>query len=158
MDIRKIIYDKLSADTELIKLLPDNRIYTAVSDDAGTYPVVVLSIIDDVPSLHADDMEIHSDVRFQLYITGSTCYLKFYTSSPFGENTISFPLGNVATEFVKVRLTRNSNGTFSATVNGSAVTITGNSAFSFNVFAPANTVPIGDSTLMLKYLRYFKAA
>ena len=68
MDIRKIIYDKLSADTELIKLLPDNRIYTAVSDDAGTYPVVVLSIIDDVPSLHADDMEIHSDVRFQLTI------------------------------------------------------------------------------------------
>ena len=68
MDIRKIIYDKLSADTDLIKLLPDNRIYTAVSDDAGTYPVVVLSIIDDVPSLHADDMEIHSDVRFQLTI------------------------------------------------------------------------------------------
>lgn len=68
MDIRKIIYDKLSADTELIKLLPDNRIYTAVSDDAGTYPVVVLSIIDDVPSLHADDLEIYSDVRFQLTI------------------------------------------------------------------------------------------
>lgn len=98
-----------------------------------------------------------SNVRFQLYITGSTCYLKFYTSSPFGENTISFPLGNVASEFVKVRLTRNSNGTFSATVNGSNVTITGNSAFSFNIYAPYNTVPIGASTLMLKYLRYFKA-
>lgn len=68
MDIRKIIYEKLSADTDLIKLLPDKCIYTAVSENAGTYPVVVLSIIDDVPSLHADDLEINSDIRFQLTI------------------------------------------------------------------------------------------
>ena len=68
MDIRKIIYEKLSADTDLIKLLPDKCIYTAVSENAGTYPVVVFSIVDDVPSLYADDLEMNSDIRFQLTI------------------------------------------------------------------------------------------
>lgn len=68
MDIRKMIYDKLSTNTELVKLLPDDCIYTSASIDAGRYPVVVLSIIDDVPSMYEDDTETCSVIRFQLTI------------------------------------------------------------------------------------------
>ena len=60
MDVRKAIYDKLSNDSELTSLLAKNGIYTTYSEDAGTYPVVVVSLVDDVPALCADNIELYN--------------------------------------------------------------------------------------------------
>ena len=68
MDIRKILYEKLNNDKELTALLASNGIYTTYSEDAGTYPVVVISLVDDVPAIHADNTELASTTRFQISI------------------------------------------------------------------------------------------
>ena len=70
MDIRKLIYNSLIADADLCALLADgaHSVYTTYSEDAGTYPVVVISLVDDVPELHADNKEIVSLIRFQITI------------------------------------------------------------------------------------------
>lgn len=98
-----------------------------------------------------------NNVRFMLWIENNICYLQFYLSSPFGSNTISFPVNEAATKFIKVRIIRNSDGSFSATVDGSNVEISGNKAFSFNIYAPADNVPIGSNSLFIKYLRHFSS-
>lgn len=68
MDVRKLVYDKLENDSSLKSLLAKNGIYTTYSEDAGTYPVVVFSIVDDTPALHGDDKELYSHIRFQIAI------------------------------------------------------------------------------------------
>ena len=68
MDIRKLLYDKLNTDKTLTALLVKNGIYTTYSEDAGTYPVVVISLVDDVPAIHADNVELASKTRFQISI------------------------------------------------------------------------------------------
>lgn len=69
-DIRKLVYDTLTADTALCALLatPTDSIYMSYSVDAGTYPVIVISMVDDVPAFHADNIELASIVRFQISI------------------------------------------------------------------------------------------
>lgn len=70
MDIRKLVYNSLIGDASLCALLADgaNSVYTTYSEDAGTYPVVVISLVDDAPELHADNKEIASIIRFQATI------------------------------------------------------------------------------------------
>ena len=68
MDIRKLLYEKLNSDEALLNLLASNGIYTTYSEDAGTYPVVVISLVDDVPAIHADNSEFASVTRFQISI------------------------------------------------------------------------------------------
>ena len=68
MDIRKLLYEKLNGDEILLTLLAPNGIYTTYSEDAGTYPVVVISLVDDVPAIHADNRELASHIRFQISI------------------------------------------------------------------------------------------
>ena len=68
MDIRKLLYEKLNSDEALLTLLAPNGIYVTYSEDAGTYPVIVISLIDDVPAIHADNREIASHIRFQISI------------------------------------------------------------------------------------------
>ena len=68
MDIRKVLYEKLNNDSLLTSLLAPNGIYTTYSEDAGTYPVVVISLVDDVPTIHADNAELASVTRFQISI------------------------------------------------------------------------------------------
>ena len=68
MDIRKVLYEKLNSDKELTALLAPNGIYTTYSEDAGTYPVIVISLVDDVPAIHADNRELASHIRFQISI------------------------------------------------------------------------------------------
>ena len=68
MDIRKLLYEKLNSDEALLALLAPNGIYTTYSEDAGTYPVVVISLVDDVPTIHADNTELASVTRFQVSI------------------------------------------------------------------------------------------
>lgn len=70
MDIRKLVYNSLVSDIALCDLLASgaNSVYTTYSEDAGTYPVVVIGLIDDVPELHGDNKELASLVRFQVSI------------------------------------------------------------------------------------------
>ncbi|MBO6177821.1 MAG: hypothetical protein J6O04_01435 [Selenomonadaceae bacterium] len=70
MDIRKLVYETLINDATLCALLAEGAksVYTTYSEDAGTYPVVVVSLVDDVPELHADNKEIASLIRFQVTI------------------------------------------------------------------------------------------
>lgn len=70
MDIRKLVYKALIDDTSLCALLADgaNSVYTTYSEDAGTYPVIVVSLVDDVPELHGDNKELASLIRFQVTI------------------------------------------------------------------------------------------
>ena len=68
MDIRKLLYEKLNGSEKLTALLAPNGIYTTYSEDAGSYPVVVISLVDDVPAIHADNRELASHIRFQISI------------------------------------------------------------------------------------------
>lgn len=70
MDIRKTIIDNLKANTALTALLANGAesIYYGYSEDSGTYPVVVVTLIDDVPDTHADNEEIYGIVRYQVSI------------------------------------------------------------------------------------------
>ncbi|MBR3721242.1 MAG: hypothetical protein IKN12_00585 [Selenomonadaceae bacterium] len=68
MGIRKLIYEKLHSNQKLTTLLANDGIYTTYSEDAGSYPVVVISLVDDVPAIHADNREIASHIRFQISI------------------------------------------------------------------------------------------
>lgn len=95
-----------------------------------------------------------SDVRFQLWIAAERCYLQFYTSSPFGSNQISFPVPGMSTGFKAVRIVRMPSGFFAAFVDEIEQEIDGNAAFSFNVYPPANNVPVGNSSLYMRYLRF----
>ena len=68
MDIRKVIFEKLNSDLSLTSILASGGIYTTYSEDAGSYPVVVISLVDDVPAIHADNRELASHIRFQISI------------------------------------------------------------------------------------------
>ena len=68
MDIRKVIFEKLNSDLSLTSILASGGIYTTYSEDAGSYPVVVISLVDDVPAIHADNTELASVTRFQISI------------------------------------------------------------------------------------------
>ena len=68
MDIRKLLYEKLNGSEELTALLAPNGIYTTYSEDAGSYPVVVISLVDNIPAIHADNTELASVTRFQISI------------------------------------------------------------------------------------------
>ena len=62
--------DALKSNQSLCGLLAHRKrsVYYGYSEDAGTYPVVIVTIVDDVPSTHADNREIYGIVRFQVTI------------------------------------------------------------------------------------------
>lgn len=68
--MRKEIIDALKENASLTSLLASgaDSIYYGYSEDSGTYPVVVLTIIDDVPDTHADNEEVYGIIRFQVTI------------------------------------------------------------------------------------------
>lgn len=72
MDIRKEIFGALTADSQLIALLPKGAgsVYMNSSTDETSIPSVVISIVDEVPSF-ADDDEIITVCRFQVTIITS---------------------------------------------------------------------------------------
>jgi len=67
-DIKKLVHDKLQSDMALLALLPDGKVYFGRSEDAGTYPVVVVSEVDDVAVQYADDKELCRRLRYQVTI------------------------------------------------------------------------------------------
>ena len=71
-DIKKEIYETLSQDEALTALLPEGgeSVYMAISEDAGTYPVVVIKEVDNTPAF-ADDQELMNFIRYQVTIVSN---------------------------------------------------------------------------------------
>ena len=70
MSIAKMVYQSLVRSKELTQLLAHGKksIYHGRSPDAGTYPVIVYSVISDVPALSADGMELERRVTVRIHI------------------------------------------------------------------------------------------
>ena len=72
MSIAGKVYQALTASKPLTRLLHRDRrgcgIYHGRSPDAGSYPVLVYSVISDVPALSADGMEMERRVTVRLHI------------------------------------------------------------------------------------------
>ena len=66
------VYQALTASKPLTRLLHRDRrgcgIYHGRSPDAGSYPVLVYSVISDVPALSADGVEMERRVTVRLHI------------------------------------------------------------------------------------------
>ena len=62
------VYQALAASKPLTRLLHRNGIYHGRSPDAGSYPILVYSVISDVPALSADGCEMERRVTVRLHI------------------------------------------------------------------------------------------
>lgn len=64
------IIGALKNDTALIEMLVDgkNSIYHIHSPNAGSYPVVVVAVIADVPALAADNVELSSKQTIRIHV------------------------------------------------------------------------------------------
>ena len=69
-DIRKEVINKLKNDSALTTLLASgaNSVYMNYSENAGSYPVVVVHIVDEVADAFADNDEVWNRVRYQITI------------------------------------------------------------------------------------------
>ena len=72
MNVQERVYQALRKDAALARLLARDRrgpcIYHGKSPDAGSYPVLVYSVVSDVPALSADGEEIERRVTVRLQI------------------------------------------------------------------------------------------
>ena len=70
MSIAKMVYQSLVRSKELTQLLAHGKksIYHGCSPNAGTYPVLVYSIISDVPALSAAGAELERHVTVRIHI------------------------------------------------------------------------------------------
>ena len=70
MSIAKMVYQALVRSKELTQLLTHGKksIYHGRSSDAGTYPVLVYSVISDVPALSADGTELERRITVRIHI------------------------------------------------------------------------------------------
>ena len=70
MSTARMVYQALSHSRELIQLLAHGKksIYHGRSPDAGTYPILVYSVISDVPALSADGLELERRVTVRIHI------------------------------------------------------------------------------------------
>ena len=70
MSTARMVYHALSRSRELTQLLAHGRkgIYHGRSPNAGTYPILVYSVISDVPALSADGTELERRVTIRIHI------------------------------------------------------------------------------------------
>jgi len=70
MSVMAAVYAALSGDRELVSKLKGGRkgIYHLHGPDAGSYPVIVCSMLSDVPAVHADNTEIERRVTVRVHI------------------------------------------------------------------------------------------
>ena len=70
MSVAKMVYQALVRSKTLSQLLAHGKkgIYHGRSPDAGTYPILVYSVISDVPALSADGMEFERRVTIRIHI------------------------------------------------------------------------------------------
>lgn len=70
MTTARMVYQALVRSKELTQLLAHGKksIYHGRSSDAGTYPILVYSVISDVPALSADGAELERRVTVRIHI------------------------------------------------------------------------------------------
>ena len=70
MSVAKMVYQSLVRSKELTQLLAHGRkgIYHGRSPNAGTYPILVYSVISDVPALSADGTELERRITVRIHI------------------------------------------------------------------------------------------
>ena len=70
MSIAKIVYPSLVCSKEVTQLLAHGKksIYHGRSPDAGTYPIIVYTVISDVPALSADGTELERRITVRIHI------------------------------------------------------------------------------------------
>ena len=70
MSVAKMVYQALVRSKTLSQLLAHGKksIYHGHSPDAGTYPILVYSVISDVPALSADGTELERRVTVRIHI------------------------------------------------------------------------------------------
>ena len=70
MSVARAVYQALSHSRDVTQLLAHERkgIYHGRSPDAGTYPIIVYSVISDVPALSADGAELERRVTVRIHI------------------------------------------------------------------------------------------
>ena len=70
MSIAKMVYQSLVRSRELTQLLAHGKksIYHGRSPDAGTYPILVYSVISDVPALSADGAELERRITVRIHV------------------------------------------------------------------------------------------
>ena len=72
MTIKEKVYQALMASTELTALLTKDKhqrcIYPCISPNAGSYPILVYSVISDVPAVTADGEEKERRVTMRIHI------------------------------------------------------------------------------------------
>ena len=70
MSTARMVYQALVRSKELTQLLAHGKksIYHGRSSDAGTYPILVYSVISDVPALSADGAELERRVTVRIHI------------------------------------------------------------------------------------------
>ena len=70
MSIAKMVYQALVRSKELTHLLAHGRkgIYHGRSPNAGTYPIIVYSVISDIPALSADGTELERRITVRIHI------------------------------------------------------------------------------------------
>lgn len=68
MTVEERVYNALTGSEALVSLLADgvNSIYNTRSDDAGTYPVVVFTLVSASPVLHADNTMLAFDTVYRI--------------------------------------------------------------------------------------------
>ena len=70
MSIAKMVYQALVCSKEVTQLLAHGKksIYHGRSPDAGTYPIIVYTVISDVPALSADGTELERRITVRIHI------------------------------------------------------------------------------------------
>ena len=70
MSVARAVYQALSHSRDVTQLLAHGKkgIYHGRSPDAGTYPIIVYSVISDVPALAVDGMELERRVTVRIHI------------------------------------------------------------------------------------------
>ena len=70
MSVAKMVYQALVRSRELTQLLAHGKkgIYHGRSPDAGTYPIIVYSVISDVPVLSADGAELERCITLRIHV------------------------------------------------------------------------------------------
>ena len=84
MTINEKVYSALNGSSVLRNMLVKDRrgqcIYHGVSPDAGSYPIIVYSLLSDVPAVVADATEIERRVTVRIHIiTKDGAYEKIYS-------------------------------------------------------------------------------
>ena len=69
MSVAQMVYQALVRSKELTQLLAHGKksIYHGRSSDAGTYPIIVYSVISDVPALSADGTELERRITVRIH-------------------------------------------------------------------------------------------